>query len=150
MSDNINWNDYIEKTENGYKIVNYAFNNNHNITSLEIPNYVTEIGVSSFMLCRKLESILLPDGLISIQNAAFKFCTALKEIIIPDSVVSIGSEVFSGCLSLNKIKISKNLKKPETFYYFNIENNVKTILCGKYIANKKGEYPGYWEITENK
>lgn len=52
-----------------------CFQNNDDITNLEIPNSVTAIGKS-----------------------AFDSCTGLTSITIPNSITTIGDEAFDGCI----------------------------------------------------
>lgn len=73
------------------------------LTSITIPNSVTEIGGSVFTSCLALTSITIPDSVTSIGKDAFGICTSLKSITIPDSVNSIGDRTFQGCTSLKSI-----------------------------------------------
>ena len=74
-----------------------AFSFCTNITSVTIPNTVTEIGGRAFEYCSSLSSITIPNSVVSIGSGAFQGCSGLTTITIPNSVVSIGSGAFSGC-----------------------------------------------------
>ena len=56
------------------------------LTDVEIPSTVTEIGDYAFGYCSAMERISLPEGLTKIGQGAFTQTTALKEITIPGSV----------------------------------------------------------------
>ena len=71
-------------------IGNSAFKDNTALTSVNIPNTVTEI-----------------YGLYS--GGAFQNCTSLKSITIPNSVKTIGIDAFNGCVSL-KVVLFKTVK----------------------------------------
>jgi hypothetical protein len=65
-----------------------------NVTSIKIPDGVTNIGRSAFALTG-LTSITFPNGLTSIGDGAFS-STGLTSIIIPSGLTSIGNSVFAG------------------------------------------------------
>lgn len=63
------------------------------ITSISLPNTITEIGVCAFNYCQTLQSIQLPNSLVKI--GAYAFCgTKISSITIPSSVTSIGDDAF--------------------------------------------------------
>ena len=77
--------------------------NNELVTSLVIPNTVTEIKAYAFYGCTSLTSITIPDSVTSIGRYAFSGCTSLTSVVIPDSVTSIGSYAFEYCDSLTSV-----------------------------------------------
>ena len=64
-----------------------AFEGMSNLTTVILPDGVTEIGAGSFKDCENLETLTLP-GVTSIGEGAFEGCTSLTSILIP----SAGSE----------------------------------------------------------
>ena len=100
---------------------NYPQWNNYkdNITSVEISNGITYIGISAFYNCSKLISITIPDSVTSIGGSAFSSCTSLESITIPDSVTSIGNQAFKDCTSLKSITIPDSVTSIGiyAFYY---------------------------------
>ena len=76
------------------------------LTSLVIPDSVTNIGDYAFSGFRSLTDIVIPDGVTSIGDCAFENCSSLSSVVIPDSVTSIGKCAFEGCRSLTDIVIS--------------------------------------------
>ena len=94
----------------GVKVIgNKAFRLCNSLTSINIPNSVTNIGDKAFSWCRSLTSIKIPNSVTNIGDEAFHECESLKSINIPDSVTNIGNEAFSWCNSLTSIKIPNSV-----------------------------------------
>mgnify|MGYP004465893369 CR=1 FL=1 len=92
-------------------IISGAFEGCTSLTSVTIPDSVTEIGWGAFSGCTSLTSVTIGSGVTRIDGCAFENCTSLTSITIPDSVTSIGSGVFSGCTSLMSITIPKSVTR---------------------------------------
>ena len=75
-------------------IEEYAFAYCPKLTSVVIPNSVTEIRDWAFVSCKGLTSIEIPEGVTILGRSTFWECTNLSEIIIPDSVIKIESNCF--------------------------------------------------------
>jgi len=75
------------------------------LTSIVIPDSVTEIGTRAFERCQNLESIVLPSTLDYITSGLFSYCASLTSIQIPETVSAIGDRAFESCLSLEEIII---------------------------------------------
>lgn len=73
------------------------------MTSVVIPDSITEIGNNSFYNCTQLTSVQIGSGsaLASIGRNAFSGCRSLAEMYIPASVASIGDSAFNNCGSVN-------------------------------------------------
>ena len=70
------------------------------ISSIDLPDTVTEIQGGAFNNVKTLKNISIPNNLQTIGNSAFKNCEALESLTIPSSVTSIGSYAFYRCFSL--------------------------------------------------
>ncbi len=108
------------------------------LISVEIPDSVTEIGLSAFS-CTSVQKVKIGSGLktivwhafsyceyleeidlgsvITIEYEAFIGCYSLKELIIPDSVTQMGVNAFEKCQSLERVVFGEGITEipEETF-----------------------------------
>lgn len=92
-----------------YEVLNGAFRECSNITSVTIPNSVTNIGDEAFEGCSALTRVVLPNSLGNISNRVFSRCYKLTSIVIPNSVKSIGNAAFEGCTGLANVSIPNSV-----------------------------------------
>ena len=90
-------------------IGNYAFNGCTSLTSVTITDSVTNIGNYAFNGCTSLTSVTIPNSVTSIGDSAFSSCTSLTSVTIPDNVTSIGNSAFEYCTSLTSVTIPNNV-----------------------------------------
>jgi len=105
-----------------------AFEGCSGLTSVTIPNSVTDIGGSAFEGCKGLTSVTIPNSVAFIGDHAFSWCTELASVTIPNSVTYIGDYAFSGCSGLTSVTI------PNSVTYiggsaFEDCANVETVYC---------------------
>lgn len=116
-----------------------AFHTCKNLTKISVPNSVTELGDSAFLLCTSLKyndysnayylgndenpyiilikakTTSLPSCAINentkhIYTGAFAVCESIFDFDIPSGVLSIGSSAFSGCYMLQSIKLPESVR----------------------------------------
>jgi hypothetical protein len=80
------------------------------LTSLTIPDTVTNIGTTAFGYCGGLTNLVLGNGVKTIEDGAFGGCTSLPSVSLPDSVVSVGDFAFDYCTNLNNAGLGNSLK----------------------------------------
>ncbi len=105
-----------------------AFHYCSSLTSVTIPNSVTEIGFQTFCGCRSLTSITIPNSVTVIDSDAFCDCSSLASVTIPNSVTRIGGSAFSGCSSLTSITIPNSVTEIEQGTFFKCSSLVEIII----------------------
>jgi hypothetical protein len=81
------------------------------------------------MDCKNLTSINIPNNLTEIGGNAFYGCSMLTSIVIPDSVTTMGDWVFKGCNNLTDIKIPEKFKDEDTLKHLGFDDiQIDTIL----------------------
>ena len=80
-----------------------AFEGCQKLSSLQLPEGVTEIGRAAFNGCRALREITVPTGVTEIEDFTFGVCASLREIHLPEGLTSIGASAFTGCAALTQI-----------------------------------------------
>ena len=120
---------------NGKKITSigaYAFEFNMLITSIKLPNSITNIYNGAFAGCEELTSINIPNGITSIGEWTFHSCSSLISIELPNGIVSIGELAFYDCASLKSI---------------NIPNSVTSIGNDAFLVNAYDDEAGASYVT---
>ena len=84
------------------------FKGHEEITSVIIPETVTDIGEFTFHGCKNLKHLQLPAGLQTLWGCTFTN-SGLEEITLPDGVVSIPSYCFMDCTNLRRVVGGKGL-----------------------------------------
>ena len=112
------------------RIENETFKDNINLSSILLPNTITNIGARAFKNCnlqsmtipssisiigeetfkdnRNLSGILLPNTITDIHARAFENCN-LKSITIPSSISFVGRHAFRNNPNLNTITFENNM-----------------------------------------
>ena len=86
-----------------------AFYDCTGLTSVTIPNSVTNIKSSVFYGCSGLTSVTIGSSVTAIDSQAFLGCSGLTSVTIPNSVTSIGSSAFSDCSGLTNVTIGNSV-----------------------------------------
>ena len=100
----------IKITEIGSQFVGGVFIGCDNLTSVKIPNSVTEIGANTFFECRSLTNVDIPDSVVSMQIGVFTLCESLKSVKLPKGISSIQPSTFFECTNLKSVYIPAGVK----------------------------------------
>ena len=115
------------------------------LTSIRIPDSVTEIDKGAFDGCKNLSSVTLPSGLTQIGDSMFSSCESLTSIQIPDGVTTIGSWAFSGT-SLTELTLPSGLT--EIGFEFIASTPITPIEIPASVENMDGALSEAFNLTE--
>ena len=85
----------------------YATDYSSHISSVSMPDTVTEIGARAFQNCRNLKEIRLSASLTGINAYAF-YDSGLTSINIPKTIINIRENSFQNCESLQSVTMNYN------------------------------------------
>lgn len=97
------------------------------ITDITLPESIETIGNNAFSGCA-LERIVIPNNTISLGWFVFAHCNLLKEVILPESLQEIGCYAFLFCEALENIVLPDGIKKIGTEAFANCYNLVNVTL----------------------
>ena len=80
------------------------------ITSIVLPDSLTNIAPMAFSGCTALTAVTLPDSLTTVGMQAFNGCTALENVSL-GNVKKIANNAFSGCVALEAISLPASLER---------------------------------------
>ncbi|MDO4615619.1 MAG: leucine-rich repeat domain-containing protein [Lachnospiraceae bacterium] len=70
------------------------FRNNKDITSVEMPDTITQLSYGCFYECENLETVVFSSALTEIPGTAFYGCSSLKDVVLGENIVSVGEDAF--------------------------------------------------------
>lgn len=73
------------------------------LTSVQIPDSVTQLGMFTFLNCTSLTAITIPSSVTKIAEYAFYACTALTTVTIQTGLTQVGTMAFYLCDSLSDV-----------------------------------------------
>ena len=81
------------------------------ITSVTIPNSVTEVGDFTFYGCENLKEVTFGTGLSTTSYEMFENCTALEKINFNSALTELDARTFAYCSSLTSIELPDYITK---------------------------------------
>lgn len=105
-----------------WSIGKYAFSG-CSLTSIDIPDSVTDIGYASFSNNSSLATVKLPANLWTIGHYAFSRCSSLESVDLPNGLKEIGCGAFSGT-AISSISFPEGLVSVGTGAFSNLEGTV--------------------------
>lgn len=112
-------------------VCDFAFSGSA-ITSIVIPEAITEIDSWAFENCANLTKVSLPHHLKAIRRNAFTNCVSLSSIFIPGCVNEISNNPFVGCENLTSVVVDTSNKVYDSRNGCNavIETESNTLIIG--------------------
>lgn len=123
-------------------IAEEAFADCSNLTDINIPNSVEEIGIIAFYGCQGLTSLTLPSSVTAIKNRTFMNCIGLTSVTLPNSITSIGWRAFYYCENLTSVTIPDGVNdiQMEAFSYCKKLTNLTIPNSVTFIGQQQFEY----------
>ena len=109
-----------------------------NLQSVTIPSSVLTVSLDAFAYCRRLTNVSLSEGVEVIGQGAFLACESLPAVTIPTSVTNVGAYAFAGCVSIQSAKIPQNVLYL-AYRVFQGCSNLTTVLVGGGVDEIQGE-----------
>ncbi|MBR6984913.1 MAG: leucine-rich repeat protein [Ruminococcus sp.] len=126
-------------------IASGAFRDHTELTSVTIPDSVTDIVGGAFQGCSGLTSVTIPDSIPYINDSTFKDCTHLKSVTLPENIRYIGFNAFENCTELDTINIPENIENvlhdafKNTKWYDDQPDGL--VIAAHVLYNYKGTMP---------
>lgn len=105
-----------------------SFSGYTKLTSVQIPDSVTDIGASAFDNCTALSDMTLPKNLKTLGWLAFTGCSSLKTLTMPASLTEGGGSAFSKCTGLKEVYFEKGSKAVEFMQFLGCTSLEKVVL----------------------
>ena len=100
-------------------IGNAAFRQSSSLKSIELPSKLIRIGKDAFMGCSAITSVTFPNTLKEIGNYAFSGCKGISSLYLPANITHIGENAFSNCSKLTNVIIDSHITILEKSIFFN-------------------------------
>ena len=106
--------------------------NGAEITSLVVPEGITEIPADAFYGCTDIQNLTLPSSLETIGYEAFSNCSGLTSVDLSGctSLTSIGEDAFSYCSGLTSLTLPSSLTSIEDGVFNNCDSITKLEYLG--------------------
>lgn len=113
----------------------YAFISCTRLTTISIPQSVTEIKEMAFSGCCNLTGELRIPAVKQIGTYAFCDCIMLTKIVIGDGVTSIGNCAFYNCNGVTSVDIGKNTATIGMLAFYNCTRLAGTVTIGDSVTS---------------
>lgn len=93
------------------KLYESTFQGCKSLTSLEIPEGITDLPKSFAGGCSSLKNIVLPKSLNYVGWGALSGCSSLERIDLPETLATIMMDAFAGCTSLKYFRLPEGINE---------------------------------------
>lgn len=92
-----------------------------NMTSVTIPEGITELPQFVFAQCKGLVTVKLPSTLTKIGKRGFDNCSSLETLSLPAGITEIPQYTFNYCKTLKRIDMASPITKLEMYAFYSCE-----------------------------
>ena len=114
------------------------------VSSVTVPEGVTQIGYSAFSGMHGLSSVSLPSTLTSLGQSVFSGCRSLRTIELPSGITRLPPYLFANCPSLTSIVFKGNAPTTVDSSAFNFSENI-VIYVSRESTGWGVDIPGTWK-----
>ena len=125
-----------------------AFNGNETITSVTLPDSVTQLEGFTFSDCSDLQSVILPKTLESLPRSTFSGCQKLTDVTLPAGLKTIESYAFKDCGSLREITLPEGLQSIEMGAFWDCRSLNSVTLPASLEWLQTGAFGGCTGLTD--
>ena len=93
------------------EIGKYAFRGCIGLSSVSFPSSLTSVGDGAFFGCRSITGADFSEGLTKIGSFAFYECIHLRSVAFPSTLRSVGDSAFEGCGMLESVSFGDHLER---------------------------------------
>ncbi len=126
----------IPATINDLKVTSigdYAFAGT-DLSSIGIPDSVTNIGDGAFNYCTNLASITVPGSVVKFGEGVFNSCSRLASATLEDGIVDIGTNEFQDCASLVYISIPNSVTKIDDNAFYSCSSLTNIVISSRVVS----------------
>ena len=100
------------------------------VTTIVVPDHVTEIGENAFRECKSITSITIPDSVTTIGKFAFQDCTSLTSVTFGENsqLTTIGRFAFEHCDNLTSIAIPNGVINIGENAFWSCDNLISIVI----------------------
>lgn len=118
----------IPNNRNVTVLFDRLFAKHKEITSVLIPDTVTDLGEFLFDGCENLRHIDLPSGLTNLWG--YTFCrSGFEEIVLPDKLTCLPPFAFKDCKNLKRVVCGAGMKKIHAWVFGGCDQ-LEEVVCG--------------------
>lgn len=111
----------LEIPEGITEIGDYAFRNCKNLISVKLPSSLKKSGMGLFIGCTMLRSVEIPEG-CALGGGEFWQCSALDNVVLPSTLTRIPAGIFQDCTALINIEIPESVTRIQKWAFKGCEN----------------------------
>lgn len=129
------------------RIAEYAFCKRR-LTTIKIPQSVTEIGENAFSYCSMLTEISLPDGIAELPINALLYCTKLENITLPNTLKKIEKFALHGSKALKNVYFNGTAAEWESIEIGTDNEPLSTATIYYYSETQPTTSGNYWHYVD--